>query len=128
MRSWLRWLLTIPASILAWFVTAFVGMLFHGYAERAWCPPEEFISGYCMNKVAQARIDYLITIFAGLSAVAVIGAATAMAPARKLLVAWCAFGIGVLWAASVAFGSREFYSAVLLGALTCLAFSVYLRR
>ncbi|TBW35053.1 hypothetical protein E0E54_13135 [Azotobacter chroococcum] len=87
-----------------------------------------FISGYCMNKAVQGRLDLLITVFAGLSAVAVIGAAVAMAPARKRAVAWCALAVGGAFAALLGFGSPEFHAAVSLGALACIGLSLRGRR
>ncbi|TBW10957.1 hypothetical protein E0E50_09000 [Azotobacter chroococcum subsp. isscasi] len=128
MPTWLRWLLTVPSACLAWVATAFTGMALHAHAERAWCPAEDFVSGYCMNQAVQGRLDLLITVFAGLSAVAVIGAAVAMAPARKRAVAWFALAAGGAFAALLGFGSPEFHAAVSLGALACIGLSLRGRR
>jgi len=124
MPPWLRWLLVLPCAYLAWFATALLGMQVHARAEFVWCPAPDWVSDFCTNPQVQARLDLLIALFAGLSAVAVILAATAMAPARKVTVAWCALGMGGVLAALLDFGSPPFYAAVSAGSLACLALSL----
>ncbi|SEQ31278.1 hypothetical protein SAMN04244573_01366 [Azotobacter beijerinckii] len=124
MPPWLRWLLVLPCAYLAWIATALLGMMVHARAELAWCPAPDWVSDFCTNQQVQARLDLLIVLFAGLSAVAVIVAASAMAPARKVTVAWCALGTGAVLSALLDFGSPPFYAAVSAGSLTSLALSL----
>jgi hypothetical protein len=128
MPSWFRWLLVIPSSFTAWAGTLFLGMVAHSYAENAWCPPDELISGYCTNEAVIERLGLLVIAFAGVSAVAFVGAAVGMAPRRKAVVAWGAFAFGALIATALAGGSPESHAALALGATTSTLVTFACRR
>src|SRR2546430_406884 len=95
----LRWALTAPAAVAAWYATFFVGIFAHEFIEKAICPAGQMISGICMSESVQRRLDGVIVIFVAVSAIAVVGAAVATAPSHKAAVAWVVFGAGGLVAA-----------------------------
>ena len=94
----LRWALTAPAAVAAWYAIFFIGILAHPAIERAICPAGEMISGACINENVQRILDGVIAVFVALSAVAVVSAAVATAPSHKAVVAWVVFCAGGLLA------------------------------
>lgn len=90
----LRWLAIVPGAYIAWYLVFVSGLFIHGIVEAALCPPDEMISGMCANGRVRAALDLLIHLFVGVSAVAVVSAAVAIAPSRKKIVAWLAFSTG----------------------------------
>lgn len=119
----LRWCLVLPATLAAWYAVFIAGMLFHSQLEPLLCPPAEMVSGACGNLGVIRTLRAVIVLFAALSAVAVVLAATVTAPARKLLVAWGTFAIGseiaILMAIEVQ-SPLEGAAAVAAGLLTAL--------
>jgi hypothetical protein len=117
--------LVIPASLLAWLAVLLIGIVAHGYAEKALCPPDDLVSGFCDNATAQAKLEVLFFAIAALSAIAVVGASVAMAPTNKSAVAWTAVAIGSLVAFMLAGVSVVWLSAVVAGTLAAVAATVY---
>ena len=128
MNSSLRWLLVLPASLLAWAAVLLVGTFTHGYAERALCPPDDLVSGFCDNATVRAKIDLLFLAFVALSAIAVVTTSVATAPSRKVAVAWMSVAVGSFIAFLVAGFSTEWLSAVIAGMLAAAATTAYHRR
>jgi hypothetical protein len=128
MNSSLRWLLVLPASLLAWAAVVLVGTFTHGYAETALCPPDDLVSGFCDNAKVRAKINLLLLAFVALSAIAVVAAAVATAPSRKVAVAWMSVAVGAFIAFLVAGFSTEWLSAVIAGTVAAAATTAYRRR
>jgi hypothetical protein len=127
MNIWVRWLMVAPASLLAWVVTLFVGIFFSAYVETLLCPPEDFISGYCDNEMVRTTVNLVFSVFAGLSAVAVILAAVVTAPANKTYVAWVSLVIGSAIAISMLGISKDCAVAIAGGTLAA-AITMYFRK
>ena len=123
MNNWLRWSALVPATIFAWLGVLVIGTFVHGYLERAVCPPEDLISGYCTNAEAQAKLKLVIPFFAGLSAVAVILSAVLVAPAAKSRIAWAAVTIGGTVALTIEGIAPESISAIVFGVVTAAVVS-----
>jgi len=115
MNNWLRWSAIVPATIVAWFCVLVLGSFANGYLERALCPPEELVSGYCTNVEARVKLGLVIPFFAGLSAIAVVLTAIVVAPAAKSRVAWSAVAIGSVVALAIGGIAPESISAIVSG-------------
>ena len=108
----LRWLLVVPAGILAWYAV-FIAVLFtYPIVEQVLCPPGDWISRTCMNSTVSQWMKAFVLVHAGLSAVAVVVSAVAVAPSHKRVIAWLAFGAGALVALSFALAARATGEAI----------------
>ena len=119
----LRWALVLPAAVGSWYATFAVGLMTHQWLEAVLCPPDQMSSGTCMSAIVNAWMARVVVFFVGVSAVAVVGVAAAVAPEEKKLIAWCAFGTGALVAifcAVAADAYAEGAAAVLAGLATAL--------
>jgi hypothetical protein len=128
MSNFLRWLLVIPVSLLVWGVSLFVGTLIFGYFERALCPPEDLVSGYCDNTMVRAEIELLFSVVTAFTAIAVVAIAATMAPTKKVSVAWGALAIGSLVAYLLDGFGVQSLSAVVGGSLAAAATTAYYRK
>lgn len=127
MKNLERWIFLIPLPVIAWLAVLFIGMLTHGYAERALCPPDDIVSGYCNDEGVQSKISWLIPAFSGLSAFAVVLTAFAVAPTDRVVAAWLALLIGSLLAAYMLGLSLAFFAALAGGLLPATALTMYQR-
>jgi len=126
----LRWILVWPAAIAAWIAVFFLGVYTHGWIERTFCPPLEFVSGMCANPRMMQALKATEVLFIALSAVAVELAAAITAPEKKLTVTWLTFAAGTVFAVDMAVGVRspgEGAAAVGAGLLTALLLTRRLR-
>jgi hypothetical protein len=89
-----RWALVPVAALSGWFATLLLAMWFHGYAEEAWCPPGDYISGQCYDQAVIDRLHDFEMVYAALSALVSGGAAVVAAPAHRLAVTWGMFAVG----------------------------------
>jgi hypothetical protein len=125
MGSVLRWVLMPVASIAAWYVALFLGILLLNIAE-SFCPADEMISGICVAPWFRAVESGIFSFSTALSAVFVVAAAFFVAPAGKVLVAWLALSIGSIVAFIFALGTSAwgmFASAVIAGLFTMFLLS-----
>jgi hypothetical protein len=96
-----RWALVPIASVSAWYLALFIGIVLLVIAESTalhFCSPDEVVSDQCHAPwflVIQAGIFCIST---ALSAVFVVAAAYFAAPHHRTLVAWLAFAIGTVTA------------------------------
>jgi hypothetical protein len=130
MGTALRWVLTPIASISAWYVALFLGIILLGIAE-SFCPTDEMVSGMCVAPWFQVVESGIFCFSTALSAVFVVSSAYFVAPAGKVLIAWLAFFIGAIVAFIVALGTSTwgmFASAVIAGLLTAVILSRYQER
>jgi len=77
-----------------WFAILLFAMWFHGYAEEAWCPPRDYISGQCYDQAVIDRLHDFEMVYAALSALVSGGAAVLAAPAHRMAVTWGMFALG----------------------------------
>lgn len=82
--------------MVAWYLAFVVGLLTYSFVENATCPAGEMESGICTNEKVMRVLEGVVVAAIAFSAIAGVGAATAMAPAYKAAVSWVAFGAGAL--------------------------------
>ena len=113
----LRWVLLIPAAVVAWYAVFVIGLFTHGWVEQLICPPQDFMSGSCFNAGVQKWLDALMHCFVALAAVAVELAAVLVAPQRREAVLWVALALGLAAAAAMAAlaSAWTFFAAALIG-------------
>jgi hypothetical protein len=124
----LRWLLLIPAAVAAWYAALVLGVLTHQAIDDHLCPPEDVVSGECVNPVILQVLEVTIHVFAAVSAVAVICASVLVAPRHKRAVAWLCLVLGTPIAGYMGAITHEwtlFASAVGGG---CFTLAIVLRR
>jgi hypothetical protein len=117
----LRWVLVVPTSIAAWYVTFAVGILGHGLIESMLCPTGAMVSGTCTDPTVQQVLEGAIVFFVALSAAAVIMSAVVVAPNHRSNVAWIAFCAGAATAVYFAMVTKMYFSgaaALLVGFAT----------
>ena len=96
----LRWICVVPATVVAWYLVFFTGLLILDIAN-AMCPKNLLDSGRCTAEWYSVVEDYLIAIFTGLSAAAVVIASTLVAPSCRQYIPVVAYFLGVcvaVWA------------------------------
>jgi hypothetical protein len=134
MGTALRWTWIPIASVIAWYVALFLGIVLLSIATSIatyFCPESEMISDTCVApwfRVVEAGIFCFST---ALSAVFVITAAVLVAPAAKALIAWLAFAIGSIVALIFALGTWAwgmFASAVIAGLFTAFILARFQKR
>ena len=127
----LRWVLLLPVSFFAFCLTFYVGMRVYSYVEEHYCTPAHFWNGMCYDSSADAAMELVYRIFAGIAPLAVGLSAVAMAPAHRLKVAWAAWlaGNALLAAMAVRSESAEPLAvAAASGTFGVLAITAWLRR
>lgn len=127
----LRWLLLLPAAVLAWYAVFALGLYTHGLAERHLCPPADLVSGWCFNAGVQRTLDFLMHGFVALSAVAVGVALVVVAPARREQVLLVALPAGILVALLLALAAQAWSlwaAAAVGGTLGFRLLRAWLRR
>ncbi len=130
MGTALRWVLTPIASIAAWYVALFVGIIMLGIAE-SFCAADEMISGMCVAPWFRAVESGIFCSSTAMSAVFVVTAAFSVAPAAKARIAWLAYFIGAIVAFIFALGTSAwgmFASAVIAGLFTAFVLSKSQKR
>lgn len=98
----LRWLLTVPAAILGWYLGFFAGVLIH-YVHVWTCPNEHLVSGACMAPWSLFLMSTALGVSAAIAAAGVVLLPTLLAPSHRWLVARIAFACGLLLAMYFAF-------------------------
>jgi len=128
--AWTRWLLVVPAAFFAFGLVFWLGMHAYRFAEEHYCNPAHYWNGMCYDASADAALGYVYLACATIAPLAVGLAAGAMAPSRRLEVAWLAWLAGSAMLASMVIdqGPRtEVLAAGLSGLLGVLAITAYLR-
>jgi len=128
--AWTRWLLVVPAALFAFCVVFWLGTHAYGFVEQHYCNPQHYWNDMCYDGSADVAIGYLYLACATIAPLVVGLAAVAMAPSRKLAVAWTAWAAGsaLLLSMVVEQGPRnEVLAAGLSGLVGVLAITAYLR-
>jgi len=125
-----RWLLVVPLAIAVWYVVFFAGIVTHENVEARLCPPQDWVSGSCVNAGVDTVLTILIHVFIGLSAIAVEVVAVATAPSHRHIVAWATFGLGTLCAVWMGVETRSYseMATALLAGLLAAVMSVRFTR
>jgi hypothetical protein len=97
MPDWLRWVAVIPAAIAGWPLAFAITASLHRMAF-ALCPSAMIVSGACTAPWFQVVEFGLSCIFASLAAILIVALPTLIAPGKRRVVAWSAFGVGSLFA------------------------------
>lgn len=87
----LRWILVAPAGFAAWWGVLVLGFFTYatiGEPMDSDAPPKRFF----------VPDSVIFPVFAALSAVAVVSAASLVAPSRRRRVAWASWAVGATWA------------------------------
>ena len=122
----LRWLLVIPAVVVAFYAVFLFGLLAVPFVDEALCPAGQMSSGGCTNASVRRVMEGTMFVLAALSAVAVLLVGTAIAPERKKLTAWVLFAAGTAIAlafATVGAGWSYALTAIAAGLITALLMS-----
>ncbi len=90
-----RWILVPLAAAAGWYA-AFVGGIALLTAAKAFCPPDQMVSGSCVATWWQPVETVIFCFSTALAAVLVVGAAFLAAPSHRRQVAWIVFGGGGL--------------------------------
>ena len=117
----IRWLLVAPFAIAAWYVVFVVGVVTYTAVEEHLCPPDQFVSGACVNDRVMTILQVVVYAFIALSAVAVVIVAVSTAPAHRDIVAWGTFVFGAALAVLVGAEGRaygEMATAIIAGLVT----------
>ena len=127
MAQLVRWILILPAAVVAWYAAPAIGILLQTGVD-ALCPSDQVVSGLCGATWYSTVSAALICFGAGLAALFVLVACTLLAPSHKREVAIGAFVIGAVVAGIMGFSAQvfgAFATSVVAGAL---ALVVILRR
>lgn len=103
----LLWVLTPISAISGWYMALFLGIMALGYLDN-FCPTEYIISDFCMAPWYSSATDTIIHLSAGLAALLGVLLPTLLTPAYRMRVAVIAYGLGVLAALWLGFGSSGF--------------------
>src|SRR5262249_47621839 len=107
MGRFIRWLLILPATVVAWYVAYTVGIgLLLGVS--ALCRPEQVNSGMCGAPWFPVATQILIAFGAGLAALLIMLVCAALAPTHKRYVAMATFAGGAIAAVIMGFGAHAF--------------------
>ena len=119
-----RWFLVFPVTILAWAAVIFIGVCCYSFIDSR-CPPEDIISGMCMNPLITSLQDLTLLATPAISAITVVLTAAKIAPSHHNHVAALAYLLGACAALRLTDGlmRAESISALIGGALA-LAFQV----
>lgn len=124
----LRWILVVPAGIVAWYAVFVLGLLAYALVDSHLCPPEDFISGHCTNASTRRVLDVAMHVFVATSALAVIVSTVLVAPSYKKSVAWLSLLVGTLAAAYIAATTHAWtlFAAALAGGWATLPVILHL--
>jgi len=117
----IRWLLILPAAIVAWFVALFTCIALHQGIE-ALCSLGQKERGGCYEPWFWVFSRVLPEFGAALAAALVLIACTLVAPARKRQVAIAAFAIGAVVAIIMGWGHVAPIAAAIISGSIVLAF------
>ena len=121
--QFLRWLLLVPSTALAWYGALFAGLFALSVLENL-CPPEHMISGACIAPWWGNLETVVMGFFSGVSALLVVIVPSALAPVGKELVAVAALISGAAVATWLVVEATvnpppAYFVAVMVGAGTC---------
>jgi hypothetical protein len=126
----IRWILVVPAAVVAWYAVFALGLFSHSYVEGNMCPPEDLVSGFCDNDTVQGWLRVIMHLFVGISAFAVVMTTAAVAPDHKERVAWATLAAGIVVAACFAVSAAAwslFAVAAVGGAAAALSIVRFVR-
>ena len=106
-----RWVLMVPAAVVAWFVALFLGVALLGGLTRL-CPANQMVSGMCTAPWYDGASEMAIAFGAAMAAAFSLIACTAIAPTHKRVSAIITFVGGVLVAVAMGLASGEYASLV----------------
>jgi hypothetical protein len=122
-----RWVLMIPAVVVAWFVALFLGMAMLGGLTRM-CPADQMVSGMCTASWYDDAAAAVVALGAAMAAVFIMIACTLIAPAHKRVVAVVTFAGGTLVAVGMGIPSGEYAALVAAVVAGAVALWILLRR
>jgi len=103
----LRWILVVPAAVAGWWLAFAIGLWLHFYLEKALCPPEDIVSGFCHNHNVVLFLKVLKHAAVGVSAIVVCVVSPIVAPSHKTIVAVIALLAGSAFAVSFFWQVKE---------------------
>jgi hypothetical protein len=119
MMRLIRWILMIPAAVVAWYAALSLGLVILMGVD-ALCPAEQVISGLCVAPWYEAASGSVICMGAALAAVLIMLACTWLAPSYKPQVAIATFVVGAAVASLMGWSAGAFgpmVAAIIAGAL-----------
>ena len=120
----LRWLLIVPACVLAWYLSLIVGLILVSIAE-SFCSKEKMISGFCTASWFQFAENLIYAFCGGLVAFVVITVSYLLAPIHKDKMVMVAYFLGTVVAIYMVVETGAwlvFGSALVIGFVTCIGF------
>jgi hypothetical protein len=97
MALMIRWSLVVPAAVVGWIMALLAGLGLLALADR-FCPAASMVSGACTAPWHAPVTTAIFCTAAALAALLVILLPVLMAPAHRGVVAWIAFGGGMVFA------------------------------
>jgi hypothetical protein len=115
--------LLVPSVVVAWYLAVFVSVVLHEIVVGACLDSDARPPEYCQAAWFPLQLldDALIFFGVGLSAVAVVSAATLVAPSHKRPVAWVAVAAGAVLAIGMGYSAGAVAEAALAIASGVLA-------
>ncbi|TCI02412.1 hypothetical protein EZV61_13725 [Corallincola luteus] len=118
-----RWILVIPAAVLGYMASMFIGMSTL-FAFEKFCPPDLVISEMCTAGYMHYVEAICLLLFSSLAAVLVVLLPSLIAPANKQMVAGAAYIVGAVTALYIGLELGAYL--VLLSVLASGALTLYL--
>jgi hypothetical protein len=118
MKTLIRWLLIVPASVAAWYLALVVGIMLLA-AVSGLCPPDQLVSGACTAPWYQTASLAVLCFGAGLAATLILIVSTLLAPTHKRQAAVATYIIGAAVACMMGIAATEYAamaSAIVVGA------------
>jgi len=118
MKTFIRWLLILPASVAAWYLALAAGIVLLA-ALNGLCPPDQLVSGACIAPWHRTASLAMMCFGAGLAATLILIVCTLLAPTHKPQVAVAAYVIGVAVACTMGIAATAYAamaSAIVVGA------------
>jgi len=126
----LRWLVLVPASAAAFYMTIAATIATHYLVEQHLCPVADFDRGICSNRTLGAILEVIKHGGAALTVIIVAGVAVIVAPSYKRPVLGAALALVLLLAAWFGYAGTAgslFVAALAGGALAATVILRWLR-
>lgn len=115
MKNTIRWILLLPSMVAAWIATFYLAIFSIPVFEHIAMTATQTSDGSLQYE--NNAVEYAMVFGGSLSACLVVGVAALVAPARKVLFAWLALGLGGLVATSMYVSLGDNFTAVYFGAI-----------
>jgi len=107
MMRLVRWILIVPAAVVAWYAAFLLGLVILAGID-ALCPAKQAVSGLCVAPWYSAASTAVICVGAGLAAVLIMLTCTWLAPSNKQQVAILTFVVGAVVASLMGLSAGAF--------------------